>query len=176
MRPVVVVCALVAALAALQGCSMFGGSKPEPALVAGPGAPDAPAGPPKRVPESAALKRFDADGDGNLTKDELEKTLIADFKKADVNADAKLDTVEARNLNESLRKERNMSPVFDWNADGELVYSEFATQWRTLFDRADRDRDGIVSADELEGQPERKPRALPPPDRPGPDVGRNRGG
>ena len=37
-----------------------------------------------------------------------------------------------------------MSPVFDWNADGRLVYTEFATQWRTLFDRADRDRNGIV--------------------------------
>ena len=164
------VCAVVGAALLLQGCGMFG-SKPEPGF-AGPGAPEGGAEPPKRVSEAAALKRFDVDGDGNVTKDELEKTLIADFKKDDVNGDAKLDAAEARALNESLRKERNMSPVFDWNADGEIVYSEFATQWRTLFERADRNRDGIVDADELEGQRERKPRPAPPIDRPGRDVGR----
>ena len=174
MKPVMVVCALALGSAALQGCNMFGRSEPEPGFVAAPGSPDAAAAPPKRVRETEALKRFDTDADGNVTKDELEKTLVADFKKEDVNADAKLDTAEMRTLNERLRKERNMSPVFDWNADGELVYSEFSTQWRTLFDRADRNRDGIVDADELEGPRERKARPLPPPDMLGRDVGKNR--
>jgi hypothetical protein len=81
-----------------------------------------------------------------------------------LNADEQLDTSETRALNERLRQQANMSPVFDWNADGRLVYTEFATQWRTLFDRADRDRDGIVDPEELEGNMrDRTPRPLPEP-------------
>jgi Ca2+-binding EF-hand superfamily protein len=150
---------------AFQACSLnpFGGSAPGPSLGTEATAEGASA-PPKRVRESAALKRFDADTNGSVTRDELETTLTADFKKEDANSDAQLDTGEVRALNERLRQERNLSPVFDWNADGQLVYTEFATQWRTLFDRADRDRNGIVDAEEVEGNVrDRTPRPLPDP-------------
>ena len=114
--------------------------------------------------EAAALRRFDVNGDGDVTKTELEQTLAADFKKDDLNGDGVLDAVEARALNERLRQERNISPVFDWNADGRIEYAEFATQWRTLFDRADHNRDGIVDADEMAGRGiNRAPRELPQP-------------
>lgn len=156
---------LMLVAAGLQGCSLNPFSRPErgPSFGTEPAAAGSTA-PAKRVREAAALKRFDANGDGNITKPELEQTLTADFKKEDANADATLDAGEARALNERLRQERNLSPVFDWNADGRLVYAEFATQWRTLFERADRDRDGVVSDDEMQGPSERTPRPIPKPE------------
>ena len=159
----------VAVLAiAVQGCSsmnVFGGpSKPPPPLAAGEGATPGDAPPDTRGPESTRLTRFDANSDGSVTRPELEETLKADFKKDDFNSNDALDPLEARALNERLRDEPGTSPVFDWNADGRLVYAEFATQWRTLFDRTDRNRDGIVDADEIKSSGrERKPRTLPPP-------------
>jgi len=173
MRLGFAVCGVVAAAVLLQGCSwnLFGSSeKPAAPEIAAQTTTPAEQPPPKRAAESMALKRFDADADGNVTRNELEQTLTADFKREDANSDAMLDAAEARGLNERLRQEPNMSPVFDWNADGRLVYAEFATQWRTLFDRADRDRDGVVSAEEIVGRPERKPRPPPPIVRPGRDV------
>lgn len=156
----------VAALAAgLQGCSstnLFGGA--QPAVTAADAAAPGAEQPKRRQPQSMRLARFDENQDGTLTKAELETTLQADFKKEDVNQNQMLDTVEARVLNERLREEDGTSPVFDWNADGKLVYAEFATQWRTLFDRSDRNHDGVVNSNEMSTVPvERKPRLPPPP-------------
>jgi Ca2+-binding EF-hand superfamily protein len=165
MSRMYIACSVVAGLSLLQACSLnpFERREVGPSFgttAAGAGSSEKP----KRIRESAALQRFDADTNGSVTRNELESTLTADFKKEDLNADAQLDTVELRALNERLRQERNVSPVFDWNADGRLVFNEFATQWRTLFDRADRDRNGIVDADELDGNVrERTPRPLPEP-------------
>lgn len=124
----------------------------------------------KRPRESERLVRFDVNGDGAVANAELEETLKADFKKEDANGDEVLDVGETRKLNERLREEKSASPVFDWNADGRLVYTEFASQWRTLFQRADIDRDGIVDSEELTGQArERTPRPLPKPEFSGKD-------
>jgi hypothetical protein len=153
--------AVVALAVALQGCSsmnVFGGAPKQTAA--------APAGeqPKKRQPQSMRLARFDENQDGTLTKAELEAMLQVDFKKEDANQNQMLDTAELRVLNERLREEDGTSPVFDWNADGRLVYAEFATQWRTLFDRSDRNQDGVVKESEMSTVPiERKPRLPPPP-------------
>lgn len=152
---------------AVQGCggmNLFGGPE-KPAL-----APSADAegtteqAGPKAPPENARLSRFDTNTDGLVQKAELEDMLKADFKKEDANGNEALDPTEARVLNERLRADPGASPVFDWNADGRLVYAEFATQWRTLFDRTDRNGDGVVDADEIRfSGRERKPRPLPQP-------------
>ncbi len=154
------VVAVVAALAmSVQGCSMLGGGQSGPRS-AGAGAQ----GDAQRQAESNRLARFDENGDGSVQRAEMEDTLKADFKKDDLNNNQALDPVEARALNERLRDEPGTSPVFDWNADGRLVYAEFATQWRTMFDRADRNSDGVIDADELKSMGrERKARELPKP-------------
>lgn len=162
------VCATVLATG-LQGCgmSLFGSSqKPRPVAPAAESgdAKTAEAQKPARQSASMGLKRFDGNADGEVSKNELDTGLQADFKKEDKNGDQALDVTEARALNERLRQEENTSPVFDWNADGRLVFSEFATQWRTLFDRSDRNGDGIIDEEELKSSGrERKPRPLPPP-------------
>ena len=162
MKRVLLAACIVAAVG-VQGCSssLFGSAnKPAPAAASPSGEPAKPA----RPPASMGLARFDVDSNGEVSKGELEQTLTADFKKDDANSDQSLDPAEARALNERLRQEPNTSPVFDWNADGRLVFAEFATQWRTLFDRSDRNSDGIVDEEELKSSGrERKPRELPPP-------------
>ena len=162
------VCATVLATG-LQGCGMsvFGSSeKPRAAASTAESgdAKTAEAQKSARQPASMGLTRFDTNVDGQVSKAELDQGLQADFKKEDKNGDQLLDVSEARVLNERLRQQENTSPVFDWNADGRLVFSEFATQWRTLFDRSDRNGDGMVDEEELKSSGrERKPRALPPP-------------
>jgi Ca2+-binding EF-hand superfamily protein len=157
--------ALSALALGLPGCSSMNvfGSAPKPQPVATADASGAAAAPAPK-PRQPRLKRFDENQDGGVTKAELESTLQSDFKKEDVNQNQSLDTVEARALNERLREEEGTSPVFDWNADGKLVYAEFATQWRTLFDRFDRNQDGTVDEDEMTNiRTPREPRKPPPP-------------
>lgn len=168
MRKSIGVAAVFALAAVAAGCASlnpFGSSKPKAApATAAAGAQ--PAEPPKsrRVVEAQPLVRFDANTDGMVARAELEQMLTADFKKEDANSDEVLDVGETRALNERLRGEPGLSPVFDWNADGRLVFAEFATQWRTLFQRADVDGDGTVDEEELSGKRrERKPRPLPEP-------------
>jgi Ca2+-binding EF-hand superfamily protein len=165
---------LAVLISACSSLNPFGGSDEKPAVAppaaGAEGAPGEQSAPRKRARESEKLVRFDVNGDGAVANAELEETLMADFKKEDANGDEVLDVGETRKLNERLREEKSASPVFDWNADGQLVYTEFASQWRTLFQRADVDRDGIVDSEELTGQVrERTPRPLPKPEFSGKD-------
>lgn len=149
---------------AVAGCSSlnpFASSKAERASAAAAAAEPAKA---QRAPDSAQLARFDGNGDGAVVTAELEAGLVADFKKDDTNGDEALDVNETRVLNDRIRKEQSSSPVFDWNADGQIVFTEFASQWRTLFQRSDIDRDGVVDQKEMMGERrESTPRPLPKP-------------
>ena len=170
MRRYGVVAALLAGAVALQGCSSlnpFGGSERKPgaataAETSSPGDLNPPRA--KRASEAMRLQRFDAGGDGTVARAELEEMLTADFKKEDANGDGSVDVTESRQLNERIREEKIASPVFDWNADGRIAFVEFASQWRTLFDRADKNRDGVVDEEEMTGRArDYKPRPLPQP-------------
>ena len=164
IRSIAVSGALVV-LSAATACSSlnpFGESEPKQATASGTTAGESAKR--TRPRESERLVRFDVNGDGAVSAAELEETLKADFAKEDANGDEVLDVAETRTLNHRLRDEKVASPVFDWNADGQLVFNEYASQWRTLFQRADIDRDGMVDEEELAGKArERKPRELPKP-------------
>jgi hypothetical protein len=169
MKRWIAIGAVLAISGLAAGCSSlnpFGSSKPKAKaeVLAGTEAL-APAEPrAKRPRESLALVRFDTNGDGAVARPELEQTLTSDFKKDDANSDDALDLAETRALNDRIRTEKTSSPVFDWNADGKLVFAEYASQWRTLFQRADVNGDGIVDEEELQGRRrENTPRALPKP-------------
>jgi hypothetical protein len=170
MKRWVAVAAVLAVSGLTVGCASlnpFGSSKSKRVAEPSAGAEAAASAEPARKPrprESLGLVRFDADGSGTVLRAELEQGLTADFKKQDVNGDEALDVVEMRALNDRIRSEKSSSPVFDWNADGRLVYSEFASQWRTLFQRSDVNSDGTVDDEELQGKRrEMKPRPLPTP-------------
>lgn len=155
---------LILVLGACSSLNPFGSSPKTAASAEAKAATSGEPAKPKREPESTKLARFDANDDGMVASAELEAGLAADFKKEDANGDDALDVVEARALNERIRKEQSASPVFDWNADGRIAYIEFASQWRTLFQRSDVDSDGVVDGKELQGRRrERTPRELPKP-------------
>jgi Ca2+-binding EF-hand superfamily protein len=160
---------------AVQGCStsMFGSSRPQPVAaepVQGAGGAQA-AAVDTTPPEDYALVTFDANHDGQLSKDELEAGLKALYAKADTSGDGFLSSSEVRPINDKLLANQGGSPIIDWNADGKIDMSEFASQWRTKFDRSDVNSDGILDARELAGRVKpRKPHELPPP-----ELGKYRG-
>jgi len=109
---------------------------------------------PAGLPASAALLlRYDANHDGNITKDEMDLGLKADFAAADSNSDNCLDPAEVRAENER-RLERDgpeASPLVDWNLNGCVDLREFSNTVHSYFDLADRTKDGRVSLVELRG-------------------------
>lgn len=144
------VLAVFAALSVLQACSHHHGGRHGMHMRGGPDGFGGPGGPNMGPPEGAQLKQFDLDGDGNLTREELERALHVEFAKWDKDKDGFLSTIEARALNDERRKQPNApSPVFDWNADGHIDFTEFANQWLSMFDRLDADGDGVLTEQEM---------------------------
>lgn len=163
------VAAAIMAICALQGCSvnMFGSDRPPPRASAAAPSTDTNG----KGTDDEGLGAFDTDHDGQLTKAEFEAALAVRFKKDDTNGDGYLDSTEARALNDRLMADPDGSPVIDWNADGKIMMSEYASRWRTMFDRADIDQDGLVDQAEMAGRARlRKPRDLPQP-----ELGRYKG-
>jgi hypothetical protein len=103
-------------------------------------------------PRLLELAAMDGNKDNQLSHVELEAGLKANFTKDDTNASGFLEASETRALNERLQGLQGMSPVIDWNADGKVDVTEYASQWRTMFDRADADGDGILDEQELAGK------------------------
>jgi len=101
------------------------------------------------VTRELQLRRFDANADGNITREEFDKVIDSDYAGADANGDGKLSAAETRAFNAKEKVTTDVSPIIDWNADGNVAIDEFAAQWRTLFNRADADGDGTVTAEEL---------------------------
>jgi Ca2+-binding EF-hand superfamily protein len=159
----------------VQGCSMnvFGSSRPQPAPAAAVQTADGtPSAAVNTTPEDEyALATFDSNHDGELSKAELEDGLKALYAKADTSGDGFLSASEVRPINDKLLANQGGSPIIDWNADGKIDMSEFASQWRTKFDRSDVNRDDNLDARELAGRARvRKPHELPPP-----ELGKYRG-
>jgi Ca2+-binding EF-hand superfamily protein len=128
------------------------------------------------------IKRFDSDRDGKLSRKEMN----AAFDKLDANEDGFLDRKELTAAVEALAGSRKVKAdarvitffrEYDVNKDGKLSRNEL----KVAFDRADRNRDGLLDEDELvrEGarllppdpkdlpaeSPRRPGRPAPPPDR-----------
>lgn len=140
-----VTAALGAALV-LQGCAGGPGGRHGGGFGGGPGGGMAQSREPSR---ESQLRRFDANADGIITREEFEKVLKSDFATADTTHDNVLNAAEVRAVNERLLTVRDISPIIDWNADGTVSFDEFGAQWQTLFKRADADGNGIVTAEEL---------------------------
>lgn len=154
MRRVGVLAGVIGLALALGGCSggmgLFGG---EDKPVAGP-------------PRVDGFTPFDTDADGLIQKAELDAGVQRLFKADDSNGDGILDGTEVRAVNDRLIAERGAAatPLIDWNADGRVDTQEYGAQWRTLFDRADANGDGIIDGRERAGRvKQRKARPTPEP-------------
>ena len=100
----------------------------------------------------ASLKKYDANKDGTLTRDELVAGLHADFAAADIAKTGCLlpDQVAAINQARVEADQSTASPLQDWNQDGCVNFQEFATGPASLFDDLDRNHDGKISPKEFE--------------------------
>jgi hypothetical protein len=109
-----------------------------------------PAGVP---PAAALLLRYDFDGDGIVTYNEMEVGLKADLAAADDNKDGCLNTAEvsAENARRLARDGAQASPLRDWNLDGCVDIREFSNTAHSYFQLADRSKDSRVTMVELRG-------------------------
>lgn len=100
----------------------------------------------------AAMRRYDANSDGAITREELLSRLRADFAVADTAKTGCLSEIQVLTINQQ-RIETDQStatPLQDWNQDGCVNFQEFATAPVSLFDQYDRNGDGRVTPQELD--------------------------
>jgi Ca2+-binding EF-hand superfamily protein len=101
---------------------------------------------------AAILRGYDTNKDSILTRDEFQARLRAEFVAADSGRTGCLTNEEVIAINQK-RIEADQStatPLQDWNQDGCVTYAEFATAPASLFTQFDQNRDGRVTALELD--------------------------
>ena len=127
----------------VAGCVHFGDSKPLRAETRA--VPDAPL-----ASACARLQPFFASGAKTLTREALDAGLKVEFAKWDKDGSGDLNGGEIDPLNDQLRRQSNgASPVMDWDGDGRINFTEFASGWRTMFDLCDVGHDNVVTVSEL---------------------------
>jgi Ca2+-binding EF-hand superfamily protein len=115
---------------------------------------------------SPAFQALDADHDGTITAAEL-KNATAALKSLDRNGDGKLTEDEVRpqmdgrgrrggpgdepgeSAGPSADEMVKTLMAFDKNGDGRLTRDELPERMQGLFERADADKDGVLTADEI---------------------------
>lgn len=97
------------------------------------------------------FERLDRDGDGAITREEIDAKHNEHFAKADVNGDGDLSVAEMLLMREQRRLkhlERRRNHL-DADGDGKVTAAEFAAARAGFFDRADADGDGALTLDEM---------------------------
>ena len=116
-------------------------------------------------PSAVILVRFDTNKDGEISKEEMEAGLQAEYQAADLDKNNCLNAAEVRAENERrlAREGGQATPLADWNLDGCVRMQEFAGTARSYFAFADRTKNGIVTETELRGpaMPQAQPMAEP---------------
>jgi Ca2+-binding EF-hand superfamily protein len=93
------------------------------------------------------LKRFDRDGNGAVTRDEMRTTAAEHFDKTDANHDGRL-TLDEIQAAQRERAAKHFAEK-DANKDGKLSRSEVPKMSDEKFARLDQNKDGSLTPDEL---------------------------
>lgn len=93
------------------------------------------------------LARFDRDGNGVVTRDEMRTTSGEQFAKLDANKDGRLTLDEMRAAHLSRAAEHFAKK--DKNNDGQLSRDEVPRMPENVFKQIDKNGDGLLSRDEL---------------------------
>ena len=110
---------------------------------------------------------YDENSDGTVTRDELQRGLRRQYDAADLNHDGKIDIREMQAENDRRFRAFGTaaSPLIDWNQDGIIDFTEFASTALSVFDEMDKNHDGKLEPSELRlpqaGRPAPPPRAQP---------------
>ncbi|WP_171115060.1 EF-hand domain-containing protein [Ruegeria sp. HKCCA5463] len=133
MKNVTFISAIVISAVAITGTSV---------LAAGPGGR-----------EPVSFQELDADGDGQVTQQEMEAHRTARFTEADTNGDGKLSQEEMQAAAQKKASDRvaRMFENNDANKDGFLSQDELPKPRRAdkMFDRMDADNSGGISEQEF---------------------------
>ena len=118
-------------------------------LVAG-GACASPAIARERPDPMQMLEKADSNRDGKVTRGEFLEARRARFATMDRNGDGCFDEDDLGRLARRRGGDRirNLTAALDADRDGRLCRSEFVDGPTRLFDRADRNGDGVLDADE----------------------------
>lgn len=108
----------------------------------------------------AMIEKFDANGDGAITKAEIQEAAAARFAQADTNGDGVLSAEEmtaaaqARSAKATGDRVAKRIEKLDTNGDGQLSLDEMQARGTErldrMFDRADADGDGTLTLAELQ--------------------------
>jgi Ca2+-binding EF-hand superfamily protein len=96
--------------------------------------------------------RFDRDGNGIVTRDEMRTTEIERFEKMDANRDGQLTLDEVQAFGKERAAKRFAAK--DKNGDGQLSRAEVQKMPDPMFARLDTNGDGLLSKEELEKKAE----------------------
>lgn len=120
------------------------------ALVIGAGL--ANAGQRDQAPRGKALpfEKIDANGDGQISRLEADEFVAKEQAGADMNSDGAVSFEEAKAHRQAKREQRARDRYMRLDADGDGVVSvaEFQAPAGRIFERLDKNADGVISEDE----------------------------
>ena len=92
--------------------------------------------------------KMDANGDGELSADEMDAKTAEFLSKADTDGNGSISKDEMKAFHEARRAERKEARNPDKNGDGVVDRTEYLNAAQERFDKMDKDGNGVISEDE----------------------------